>query len=670
MTAVRATKGDRLRRDNGSWRLMLLVCVPALVAACLTIDGLLRLLPADMWWQSLVAVDFTDPRQLLYRHAFLPRVAISLLAGAALGLSGVILQQVLRNPLAEPTTVGTNAGASVALTIATLYAPWMLESGREWIAIVGGAVTTLAVFGLARAHSFSPIAIIIAGLVISLTCSSASALLMAANREYSAELFIWQSGSLVQNGDATVLKLAPWLLLSAGAAFLLSRQLRLLDLSDESAASLGASPISTRLSGLGIAVALSGIVVAAVGVIGFLALAAPALVKLAGARTLRQRMIWASLAGAALLWFNDRLVQILPFASEIPAGTATAFLGAPLLFLLLPRMRITPDRERAMSPVVRRRNGWVWLAPGLVVTAVAVWAALAMGRGSGGWHWAALGELVELLPLRAPRVAVALSAGAMLAVAGTMMQRMTGNPMSAPDVLGISGGAALGVLLLFVLTSGLDRPAMLVAGLVGALASLLLISPTGNRQALAPDRLLLAGVAVATTASAFSAVVLAGGDPRLDTLIAWLSGSTYTATVNDALTAALTAILLLAIVPFTARWLDILPLGEAASRCLGLGLTRVRLVLLAFISVPTAVATLVIGPLSFVGLMAPHMARMLGFQRARPQLYASAILGGLILLCADWAGRMLIFPWQIPAGLLAALVGGPYFLVLLWNRRQ
>jgi ferric hydroxamate transport system permease protein len=247
---------------------------------------------------------------------------------------------------------------------------------------------------------------------------------------------------------------------------------------------------------------------------------------------------------------------------------------------------------------------------------------------------------------------------------------MTGNPMAAPEVLGVSGGASLGILLLFVVTSNVNRPAMIAAGLVGALASLAMISQTGRRQPIANDRLLLSGVAVATMASAFSAVLLASGDPRLDTLIGWLSGSTYRATAADATVAAVTATALLAIVPLPIRWLEILPLGEAASRGLGLSLFRVRVILLVLISVPTTIATLAIGPLSFVGLMAPHLARMLGFQRALPPLFASAILGGMILVLADWAGRTLIFPWQIPAGLLAALVGGPYFMVLMWRGRQ
>lgn len=178
MTIMQSTAGHRARFTGGM--LVALVGVPAVLAGYLTAAGLLRLLPADMWWQSLGATDLADPRQLLYRHAFLPRLAISLLAGAALGLTGTLLQQVLRNPLAEPTTIGTNAGATVALTIATLYAPWLLEQGREWVALAGGALSTLAVLALAQGRSFSPVAIIISGLVVSLTCSSASALLMAA----------------------------------------------------------------------------------------------------------------------------------------------------------------------------------------------------------------------------------------------------------------------------------------------------------------------------------------------------------------------------------------------------------------------------------------------------------------------------------------------------------
>ncbi len=648
----------------------LLVGVPALLALLLSLHDLTSLLPPNLWWTALTAPDISDPAQLLYRYAFLPRIAASILAGAALGLAGALMQHVLRNPLAEPTTIGTNAGASLALAAATLYAPWLLAGGREAVALAGGALATLAVFALARGRNFSPVSIIVAGLVVSLTFGSASALLMALNREYTEELFIWQSGSLVQNGDAAIGSLAPPLLFAIGAAFLLLKPLRLLDLEDDGAASLGARPAIIRLAGMALAVALSALVVAEVGVIGFVALAAPALARLAGARRLVQRLILAPLVGAALLWFTDRLVQELSFAAEVPAGTATALLGAPLLLFLLPRLRSAPQAQAVPAPSARWTRPWLPLAIGLIALALAVAVAIGFGRTASGWHWVLSADLPELLALRTPRVVVALAAGTLLAIAGTLMQRMTGNPMAAPEVLGISGGASFGVLTLLVLSDGFDRTAMLGAALAGAAAALAVVMLAARRNALSPERLLLAGVAVATVASAFAALLLASGDPRMDFLLAWLSGSTYRATTADAVTAALVAAVVVAAAPLTARWLDILPLGETTARGLGLRLERTRAVLLALTALATAMATLVIGPLSFVGLMAPHLARMLGLRRAVPQLLAAAILGALILVAADWAGRTLIFPWQVPAGLLAAFVGGPYFMLLMWRGRQ
>lgn len=113
-----------------------------------------------------------------------------------------------------------------------------------------------------------------------------------------------------------------------------------------------------------------------------------------------------------------------------------------------------------------------------------------------------------------------------------------------------------------------------------------------------------------------------------------------------------------------ARWLEILPLGEASSRAVGVGLTASRFRLLLVTAMLTGAATLIVGPLSFVGLMAPHMARMTGLQRPMPQLCGAAIIGALIMLLADWLGRNLLFPYQVPAGLLATFIGGPYFMKL------
>lgn len=641
------------------WPAVLLVAA----ALALTLWSAAALLPPGRWLAAAWAPDLTDPGQLLFRHAFLPRLAVSWLAGAALGLAGTIFQQVLRNPLAEPTTLGTSAGAGLALAAAGLYAPALLAHGREGVALAGAAIATAAVFGLAG-RRLAPVTLILAGLVVSLTCGSAGALLVLLHREYMTELFLWQSGSLVQTGDATALSLLPRLAAAAVLAALLARPLALLELEDAGAAGLGLSPARTRLAGLAVAVGLSATVVAAVGVIGFVGLAAPAAARLCGARTLRQRMAVAPLAGALLLWLADQLALHAPFAEEIPAGTVTALLGAPLLLALLPRLRLAGTGAAAATPSQdRSRRPALWLGLGLAVLLAATAMALLFGRGAEGWGWAT--DLHALLPLRAPRVATALAAGAVLGMAGTLLQRMTGNPMAAPEMLGISAGASTGVVLLLLAVPGFDRGATLAAAAAGALATLAVLLLIARRPSAAPERLLLAGVALATMFSGLAAVVLAGDDPRVDRLLAWMSGSTYHAGLPEAAVAAVAAVAMLALAPLTARWLEILPLGAAPARALGLDPARARLALLPLVAVPVAAATLAIGPLSFVGLMAPHMARLAGFRRALPQLLASALAGALILLVADWLGRTLIFPWQVPAGLLATFIGGPYLLWLL-----
>ena len=124
-------------------------------------------------------------------------------------------------------------------------------------------------------------------------------------------------------------------------------------------------------------------------------------------------------------------------------------------------------------------------------------------------------------------------------------------------------------------------------------------------------------------------------------------------------------IVLLAIVPLCRRWMTILPLGGDTARAVGVALTPTRIALLLLAACLTATATMTIGPLSFVGLMAPHIARMMGFRRTLPHIVISALTGGAIPVFADWCGRMVLFPYQIPAGLLSTFIGAPYFIYLL-----
>lgn len=654
-----------------------LIGLLALLAAALTAAVAQSYLPASLGpagtWRWLLESD-GDVRRLILTDSLLPRLCASVLCGGALALAGVLFQQILRNPLAEPSTLGVAGGAQLALMAVAMLAPGLGADsgmGRGLVALAGGAGAAALVVGLAWRAALTPAVVILAGLVVGLTCSALASGLMLFNGAGFQALFLWASGSLSQNGWAIPQALAPQLAAGGVLALLLARPLALLDLGTEGALGLGVPVRALRLATLALAVALSAAVVSAAGVIGFIGLAAPAMARLAGAHSLRARLAWAPPLGAALLWLADAAAQavsqLVGGGRELPTGTLTALLGAPLLLWLLTK----PIGQGGGLPVAveapsrRLARPGLWLVAGLLALALAVWLALAVGQGIGGWRWSGWTELQPLLYWRAPRMAAAMAAGAMLGAAGVLLQRLTGNPMAGPEVLGISTGAAFGVILLYLAAPAFPVEAQVAAAGAGALAALGAVLLLGRRHGHAPERLLLTGVALTTVFGAVVALLLSSGDPRAFTLFRWLTGSTYLVTPAIALAAWAAALPLLALPLLCARWLEILPLGEAAARGLGLRLPLARGLILLLVAALTTGATLVVGPLSFVGLMAPHAARLCGLQRAVPQLAGAALAGALVMVLADWLGRVLLFPAQMPAGLLATLLGTPYLLWLL-----
>ncbi|HAT3692861.1 MULTISPECIES: Fe(3+)-hydroxamate ABC transporter permease FhuB [Serratia] len=656
---------------NAGIRRLPLTLILLLLAAAggLTIYNLAQQLPPAQWGRALSAPDIDDVRQMLFHYSLLPRLTVSLLAGAGLGLVGVLFQQVLRNPLAEPSTLGVAAGAQLGLTIATL---WVLPGGeftRQLAAMVGAIVVGGLVFGVAWGKRMSPVTLILAGLVLGLYCGAVNSLLALFHYDQLQGMFLWGTGALNQQDWSAVQFLLPRLLVAGALAALLLRPLTLLGLDDGVARNLGLGLSMARFCTLGLAIIFSAMLVSAVGVIGFIGLFAPLMAKMLGARRLAHRMMLAPLLGALLLWLTDQvMLGVTQVWREIPTGAATALFGAPLLLWLLPRLRsaATPPPMNLGDKVpAERGNLPAWILVGGLVLLIGLTLALMLGKNAGGWHWSLGAELDSLLPWRWPRVLSALAAGMMLAVAGTLIQKLTGNPMASPEVLGISSGAAFGVVMMLFMVPGDAFVWLLPAGSLGAAATLLIIMIAAGRGGFSTERMLLAGIALSTAFTTVIFLLLASGDPRMGGLLTWLSGSTYSVEPAQALRTALVAAGLMVLAPLCRRWLTILPLGGATARSVGIALTPARLTILLLAAVLTAMATLTVGPLSFVGLMAPHMARMLGFRRALPQMVIAALLGGLLMVFADWCGRMLLFPYQIPAGLLATFIGAPYFVYLL-----
>ncbi|WP_323912844.1 Fe(3+)-hydroxamate ABC transporter permease FhuB [Aeromonas caviae] len=625
-----------------------------------------RQLPGALWWQALFSPELDDARQAVVHFSWLPRLAICLLAGAALGLAGTLMQQVLRNPLASPTTLGVASGAQLALMMVTLLAPsWMLI-GREWIAMAGGSLAMGLVFALAWRRQLNPVVIVFAGLVINLYLAAISMGLLLFFQEELKGLLVWGSGSLAQNSWSGVGYLLPRLLLAAMLAAVLVRPLAVLELDDASARSLGVSLKHLRFAGLGLAVFITACVVSVVGLIGFIGLAAPAMVRLLGVRKLAQRLLWAPILGALLLAATDLLLQTLSrfWPVLIPTGAMTALLGAPLLLWLIPRLGIKQSAPKANSSLQLARHPAPTRLVGLMVLglAAAVIASLLFGQGMGGWGWPSWLRWQVQLEWRLPRTLAAGAAGVLLALAGTLLQRVSNNPMASPELLGVSGGTFMGVIAAALLLPALPLPMMLLGGLVGAFACLLLLVLINRRNGFQPERILLSGIAITALFEPLQAIALANGDLRVQQLLSWMSGSTYYVTQPVALALVVLALLMLAACLLVSRWLDLMPMGPAVATALGIHLGRAQLTILLLVAVLTASATMVIGPLSFAGLLAPHLARLMGLVRARWHLLGAAGCGALLMVSADWIGQQILFPQEVPVGLVSTLLGGAYFM--------
>jgi len=623
---------------------------------------------------AIAAVAFTRPNipdldDILLWHATLPRAATALLAGAALGLSGALLQRVLRNPIADPSTLGIASGAQLALTLAIAFAPSLVETSREGVALAGGAGAAILVLALGWRRGLDPVTVVLAGMMISLTAGALSAALILAKGEYVMSLFIWGAGALNQQNWDAAITIAIRLGLGALATLFLMRPLAILGLDDAGARSLGIGLLATRVAVMVVAVWLAATVTAEVGLIGFVGLAAPAFSRLAGARTSRQIIVMAPLIGAIVLSLADSAVQLAGsgFADLAPTGAATALLGGPLLLYLLPRVHGT-DRARH---AVRAPNTTKPQHPGRALAMLAAFSvalglfALAAGRSFEGWHIATGALFGELLPFRGPRLIAAGASGAMLAAAGTLMQRMTGNPMASPEVLGVSAGGGVG-LAFMLLTLGMSNPLYLLGGMAaGATIVLLAMLAIAARSGFGPERLLLAGIAMGSLCMAILATVLASGGIAAHLLLVWMSGSTNRVGPFDAWTASISALVLILPLFAFGRWLDILPLGADVARGIGVPARRARVTLALFAAALTAMASFVVGPLSLIGLIGPHLARLLGFTRGVGQLTAAILIGASLLILADWLSRVVVFPYQVPVGLFAALIGGPYLIWLL-----
>lgn len=287
----------------------------------------------------------------------------------------------------------------------------------------------------------------------------------------------------------------------------------------------------------------------------------------------------------------------------------------------------------------------------------------------------AMADLV-IWQIRLPRVLLSVLVGMALAVSGALVQGLFRNPLADPSLIGVSGGAAVGAAVAIVLGAALGFAnvqwllpvfAFVGGGAVTALVYRLGVSPLGTSVA----TMLLAGVAINAMSSAcISYLSTVAEDTRLRNLVFWLMGSFNSASWPKVFWVAPFALLTLAMIPLLWRGLNALLLGESEARHLGFSVERLRWQVIVVTALAVGAAVAAVGVIGFVGLVVPHIVRLLLGPDHRWLLPCSAVLGAALLCAADLAARMLVQPQELAIGVLTALLGAPFFLFLIMQRRR
>ncbi len=301
----------------------------------------------------------------------------------------------------------------------------------------------------------------------------------------------------------------------------------------------------------------------------------------------------------------------------------------------------------------------------VILSFVLVYIALGIGQAwINPFFPASAMEQTILWELRIPRLLIAFAVGGLLALAGSWFQVLLGNPLAEPYVLGVAGSAASGAILMLMMAAG-SVWLMSAGAFAGALVGIVIVMAFVH---LGTGRLLLAGVVLAAFWGAFITLLLAlMPEHDISVAFAWMMGDLSD---SDIPVAVLLIVWVIALVYglFLSRSLDALLLGEKHATMLGVDVPKLRRVLLLLASFVTAIAVTAAGTIGFVGLVIPHLMRLVFGSLHRMVLPASAIGGGLLLMLADAASRSVIAPAELPVGVLTAMIGVPLFLWLLLKK--
>lgn len=617
-----------------------------------------------------------------------PRLLAGVVVGVALGGAGALMQSLTRNPLASPDTLAVNAGAYLSLTVVAVSGVTLSFASGTAVAFLGGLIAAGVVVMLARGSS--PVRLVLAGSVMAMGLSALTTVFLLFYSFETQSLVAWGSGSLGQIGIEGVLQLAVVVGAVLVVVFLTGRKLDVMHLGDDAASSLGLNVPVWRSAFVLLSVLLAASAVTVAGPIAFVGLCAPVLARIAARWVAelshaRSMFLMSMIVGVILVVGSDVILRaVIPGSDSvsIPTGIVTSIIGAIFLVVLAQGVNSGFDSDSLVTMKNGTKLGFE--RPRVIIGATAVLLVLCVGGAIlVGDTVLFTGDVMNylnniappqveiVLESRVPRVFVACIAGACLALAGAFLQGTTRNPLADPGVLGVSGGAGLGAVFALTVFHKSDFVTLLACAGLSALAVGLLLFGLAGRGGFDQARMVVTGIGIATATQALTTCLIVVSDPWNRTMaMTWLSGSTSGVTLAQIVPMVVCLVLGSAACVYVVRDLDVIQIDDNTPRILGVNVVRHRVILVLIALILVTVTTVTIGVIAFVGLVAPHVARLIIGARHVLLLPLASLAGAILVVCADALGRTIVAPGQIPAGLATAMIGCPYFLWLLIRMRK
>ncbi|MEZ9479854.1 Fe(3+)-hydroxamate ABC transporter permease FhuB [Vibrio splendidus] len=600
----------------------------------------------------------------------LPRLVMAILVGGTLGTIGSLFQQLTQNRMMSPLTLGTSSGAWLGLVILNVVAPMLVTQYSVWFALVGALFAMGLIVSIVGIKNMSGLPIVLAGMAVNLLLGAFATAIILLNDQYAQNLFVWGAGDLGQNGWEQVLWLMPKLLPILAIFLLAPRVLTLLSIGTEGAAARGLNIGATFFVLMAIGVWLVSVSITSVGVISFIGLIAPNIARNLGFLKAKSELIASCVLGALLLCVTDSLAIFLAQWSldMIPTGTATAVIGAPALIIIARKQMSAQDQLFFSMPKGPKSiSSLAYFLLGLMI--FGLFALSALSQPSSDMGYFVIPDAFEW-SIRWPRMLTAIFAGGGLAVAGVILQRLVYNPLASPDILGVSAGAVLALIFSSLFMGYSIHSLSPWVAFLGSAIALCLLLFLGKKHQFAPSILILTGISLTAVLEALVQFSLTRVGEGKYTLLAWLAGSTYRVEPESATIMAVVITACIGVALLLSCWVTLIATGRQFASARGLNINIAYAALLCIVAILCSVVTTTMGPVAFVGLLAPHIAAMVGARLVREQIILSFLIGAALMLFADWLGQVVVFPAQLAAGTLVSIIGGSYFIFLLLKSRR